>query len=317
MSGERTITRRSGGVTGRLGRSLFAVTFGVLLAALVDAAAPLPVIAIVVVVGVAALLMGHRVRLFGLRDAGEAAAASSVGAGLDIDSAAIVHDLRSPLITTRSYLELLAGESLGPLPEGARAAVERASRAAAQAERLVEQSLRMHAVEAASVPEAAVAANAETASSTVDLSSLIGDVTDSLRWEIEAAEAQLDIAALPNVVGDRTALFRIFANLVQNAVRHGKRHDAGDIPPHVSIEARMNGAMCEIEIRDAGAGIPLEMRERVFDPGFRSAGSPGEGLGLATARQLVLEQGGWVWIDRAAGTGTSVRLSLPAAFDGG
>ena len=93
--------------------------------------------------------------------------------------------------------------------------------------------------------------------------------------------------------------------------------------PGTSI--RVTSARCDahharVTITDEGPGIPLDMRERVFERFFRiphpaDVDVPGSGLGLAIARQLLLTQGGRIWIeDPPSGTGAAVVIELPTAI---
>jgi two-component system sensor kinase FixL len=66
-----------------------------------------------------------------------------------------------------------------------------------------------------------------------------------------------------------------------------------------------------VEVRDTGPGIAPEIRDNLFEP-FVSAGKKsGLGLGLALARQTVLDHGGDMWAESEPGGGACFRLRLP------
>jgi two-component system osmolarity sensor histidine kinase EnvZ len=109
-----------------------------------------------------------------------------------------------------------------------------------------------------------------------------------------------------------TALRRILANLIENALRYG---DGKPI---------LLSCVCErettlISVLDRGPGIPPEQVEAVFRPFYRletsrSKATGGSGLGLAIARQLA-EANGWrIQLLPRVGGGTEARLSLPATI---
>ena len=300
------------GVRGRLARAAVAIAAGVLLAMTVDAGAPMLATMILLLAATTALLLTRgTASMPGRRHASPEQAASGTFGASGEQAAAVAHDLRSPLVTVHSYLELLAGGAFGPLPPEARRAAERATRAAARAQALVERTLREHAIETATAP--IEHSDAERAA-TVNLVALLTDVTASLEAEIAGSGAQVTIGRLPAVRGDGTALYRVFTNLLQNAVTHGA--PAGGAAPHIHVAGRESDGMCEIEVRDRGPGIASADIERIFGAGARGDAepvAPGSGLGLATVRRLVVEQGGRVWIDDTVSEGTCVRLSLPAA----
>ena len=68
-------------------------------------------------------------------------------------------------------------------------------------------------------------------------------------------------------------------------------------------------------MRDTGPGITDLDRERVFDRFFRGRGpnGSGSGLGLAISREIMRALSGTIELDSTVGTGTRVRLQLPAA----
>jgi signal transduction histidine kinase len=105
-----------------------------------------------------------------------------------------------------------------------------------------------------------------------------------------------------------TAISRVVANLVDNAVKYGG-----------SARARLERAIDRaiITIDDDGPGIPAEEREKVFAPFYRLEGSRnrdtgGVGLGLAIARTIAREHGGDILLAAADGGGLRVRFELPA-----
>lgn len=131
------------------------------------------------------------------------------------------------------------------------------------------------------------------------------DVRISIRQTIEAP---LD--------GDADLLGRLLLNLLDNAIKHSPEGGTVDVGM-----SRVDGRY-EIAVIDAGAGIPAEARDRVFERFFRvdaarsrGDGTPigGAGLGLAIARRIAeLHGGGLDLIDSRPGR-TEFRLTLPTA----
>ncbi len=216
------------------------------------------------------------------------------------EAAAVAHDLRSPLVTVRSYIELVDQGSYGPLPPEARRALERAVDASTRAQSLVESTLRRYRSEHAEP--------AHAGREIVELDAVVRDVRVALAAQLAASSARLDVDPLPTALGDRESLVRIFQNLVDNAIKHAV---VGSVP-RIRIGAVLIGARCEIEIRDWGVGIPQAKREQVFARYEKGSQSSGNGIGLATVRQIVERLSGQVWIDPEVTDGTSIRISLPA-----
>jgi signal transduction histidine kinase len=109
------------------------------------------------------------------------------------------------------------------------------------------------------------------------------------------------------VLGDRLALRRVFANIIDNALAYG--HAA-----HVRT-ALKDGAVV-VSIGDEGPGIPADQRQTVLEPFHRleksrNRATGGAGLGLAVVRSLVEAHGGTIEIGAAPGGGTRVSVTLP------
>lgn len=105
----------------------------------------------------------------------------------------------------------------------------------------------------------------------------------------------------------RVALKRAFSNLIDNAIKYGKR-------AVVTIEE--TGDEIDVTVDDDGPGIPEEHLEHVFKPFYRvdssrGRGAGGVGLGLSTAQAIIQGHGGTIRIENRADGGTRVRVSLP------
>jgi two-component system OmpR family sensor kinase len=140
----------------------------------------------------------------------------------------------------------------------------------------------------------------------LDLLSVLEVVAD------DAADTGADVAlepAQPLIVdGDAAALRRLFANLVDNAVKYGR-----------SARIRLTLAADEavVEIKDQGPGLSSEEVERVFEPFYRVEGSRnretgGIGLGLSVARSVARAHGGDVSLETGP-EGLTATVRLPGA----
>lgn len=216
--------------------------------------------------------------------------------------ASVAHDIRSPLVTVHSYLELLADDAFGPLPAEASGAACRATDAAGRAQSLVEEALREQALHAATRSLELAGRPAKY----VDLRTVVREVIGSLEAELAAARAEVEMLDLPPVRGNDSALYRVFANLLQNAVKYGGPSGS----PRIVVSGAVEDGRCEIAVHEWGVGIPTEEQERVFEPRVR--GESGTGMGLSTVRSLLAQQSGRVWVDPAVTDGACIRLSLPA-----
>jgi signal transduction histidine kinase len=109
---------------------------------------------------------------------------------------------------------------------------------------------------------------------------------------------------------------RVFLNLISNGFYAAtKRKEAGEggFEPTLSATTKNLGNRVEIRIRDNGTGIPLEVKEKMFNPFFttKPAGE-GTGLGLSMSHDIVVKQhGGTIDVDTEPGVFTEFVITLP------
>ena len=111
------------------------------------------------------------------------------------------------------------------------------------------------------------------------------------------------------VLADAMKLHRVLTNIVSNAFQ--AMPEGGTLT--VSFQSHEDWAV--LEIRDTGVGIPVDVRQHLFEPYFTTR-SKGTGLGLAIAKRVLEEFGGTIELapdEAAGGVGTIARICLPAA----
>jgi signal transduction histidine kinase len=147
----------------------------------------------------------------------------------------------------------------------------------------------------------------------VDLSALCAHVVSDLQaaWPRAAIALEAPPALAARV--DPLRIEQALANLVENAVRHGRSEHPVDVtlrqpaPDHV-----------EIAVRDRGPGIPEDHRERLFERFFQVAparADGGLGLGLYVSRQIVELHGGAIHAEHPADGGVRFLVRLPLRPD--
>jgi signal transduction histidine kinase len=131
------------------------------------------------------------------------------------------------------------------------------------------------------------------------------------RWPEAKVEVERQYADnLPNVPVDRDLCEQVFTNLFLNAYE-AMGTDGGKL--RVAIEpAESDGRRgVEVRIEDTGPGIPLELREQIFNPFFTTKKS-GVGLGLSIVSKIVDDHRGWIRVSSDTGQGACFRVFLPA-----
>ncbi|HEV7647817.1 MAG TPA: sensor histidine kinase KdpD [Actinophytocola sp.] len=133
------------------------------------------------------------------------------------------------------------------------------------------------------------------------------------------AEVAVDVdEALPPVLADPGLLERVVANVVDNALRHGRpRRPVAPGEPAIAVRASAYGERVELRVVDHGPGLPKGTAGTEFSP-FQRPGdtSSGIGLGMSVARGFTDAMGGTIRTEDTPGGGLTVVISLPVDGEG-
>jgi signal transduction histidine kinase len=137
----------------------------------------------------------------------------------------------------------------------------------------------------------------------VDVREILTEVADL--YGADDAEVDVTAPAEPLVVrADRDELRRVLINLVTNSQQAQAKR--------IELRAAAEERFVRIEVIDDGAGIPPDVKERIFDPSFTTKTS-GTGLGMPIVKRTVDDYGGTIELESEPGAGTRVTVRLPGA----
>lgn len=148
----------------------------------------------------------------------------------------------------------------------------------------------------------------------VDIDAVVADAAS--RMDIEAGRRHITIttggASGLCVYGDAALLTTAVRNLLDNAVRYSHEYS------RVNVGVSEADGLVHIAVVDQGEGIPVAVRERVFERFYRgdtarSRDSGGSGLGLAIVKHVAADHGGRVKLWSAPGRGSTFTILLPQA----
>ncbi|WP_326550945.1 sensor histidine kinase [Micromonospora sp. NBC_01813] len=220
------------------------------------------------------------------------------------------HELRTPLTAIRGYTQLLRA---GMVDERRRPDVLR---------RLDDEATRMSKMVVDLLFLARLDAEPQLRSEPVDIAVLARDaVADALAVEPHRVIA-LDSPPHLQVSGDTDALRQVLANLLANVRAHTPIEASAEVSVRTEGSVRAGVDLVRVAVSDTGPGLAPEAAERIFDRFYRAGpGGPvagaddaaGSGLGLAIVAGTVRALGGEVGVDTAAGAGTTVWFTVPAA----
>jgi signal transduction histidine kinase len=211
----------------------------------------------------------------------------------------VAHELRTPLASLRTNLEVVATDSDATL-EDYQAMAATQERALTRLERLVADLLILATSEQ------------PLARGEVTLATLLEEVIVDLK---PVADAQRVICRLNNEVdvvvhGDSSLLTHVFSNLVENGIYYN--HPGGEVV--VTLDQKDEWAV--VTVADTGIGIEAEQRPHIFERFYRADCSytghkGGAGLGLSIVSAIVQQHGGKVQLESTPGKGSTFTVLLP------
>lgn len=240
----------------------------------------------------------------------------------------VSHDLRSPLVNLQGFSNELAltcheirkifadSEMPGPLRQrvlalldgDATESIHYIQSAVTRVSNIIDALLRLSR-----------AGSVEYQRQAVDLSAVVGRIVESMAGTIAERGATVAVKNLQVIWGDPTALERLFANLIGNAVNYldPKRPGLIEVGCAASQADHFGegAAMHTVYVKDNGLGIPETWSGKVFQAFQRlhPETTKGEGIGLAIVQRIVGRHGGSVWFESTVGKGTTFFVSLAAA----
>lgn len=219
--------------------------------------------------------------------------------------ATVAHEFRTPLTSLRMALHLCVEQVVGPLTEKQADLLYVARQDTERLQQIVDDLLDLSRIQSGRI---------ELHQRPVDAASIARDAAQAFRAPAEAKGIELRLELLPSlgtVIADPERIDLAFANLVGNAVKYTP---AGG---RVAISAERHEGVVRYTVTDNGPGVPPELRQAIFEKFFRRPGAttPGAGLGLFIAKEIVEAHAGKIGVEGGPGAGSTFWFELPAAGD--
>ena len=215
----------------------------------------------------------------------------------------VSHELRSPLVVVRQYLESLKAIGVDRFDPGVTDIIERCSKRVEDSEELIEHWLDLSTIESGTFVQK---------KETIQLAQIAAKTVEDMMPV--CAEKGISLSAdvpdnLLDIVGDKECLVRTFTNIVGNATKYTPQDGK------ITISAANNGTCVVVTVSDTGAGIPHEKLPFIFEPFYRVRGKEerhrGCGLGLTICKKIIESHGGEITAVSQEGAGTSFIVKLP------
>jgi signal transduction histidine kinase len=219
----------------------------------------------------------------------------------------ISHELRTPLTHIKGYMELMITDSLGPLTDEQRHALQVSQKSSDRLENLIEDLIMF-----------AMASHGELSlkQEALDIRRLANLAARNATPKAEERGVTVSVSAkdqVPMVQGDSEKIVWVLNQLLDNAVKFTP--SGGRVV--VSLKEESSNLVM-VTVTDTGIGIPSNRMQEVFEPFHQLDGSStrkagGTGLGLSLVRQIIEAHGSLLDVTSVEGRGTTFKFPLLVA----
>jgi signal transduction histidine kinase/CHASE3 domain sensor protein len=210
------------------------------------------------------------------------------------------HDLKEPLRAVGGCVRLLQRRYGGKLDDRADEFIHHAIDGATRMEGLIDGLLAFSRVGTRGGKFEAV-----------ECEKALDTALRNLAVAIQESDAVVSQDPLPTVSADASQMVSLFQNLIGNALKFRRV-----APPRIHVRAQSDGTHWRFAVRDNGIGIDSQYFGRIFGIFQRlhtRREYPGTGIGLAICKKIVERHGGRIWVESAAGEGTTFYFTLEGA----
>jgi signal transduction histidine kinase/CheY-like chemotaxis protein len=229
----------------------------------------------------------------------------AANADLEAFSYSVSHDLRAPLRAVDGFCQMFIDDFGAGVPPEGRRILDKACAGAARMNQLIDDLLRF-----------ARFSRQPLQMRPVQMNGLVRRVMANFEDQLCGRSVQLQVAELPDCVGDGSLLEQVFTNLLSNALKFTVAR------PHSHIEIGTSRAAAEqiYFIKDNGVGFDMKYADRLFGVFQRlhsQSEFEGTGIGLSIVHRIVRRHGGRTWAESVPQEGATFYFSLPQAAAAG
>jgi len=206
------------------------------------------------------------------------------------------HDLREPVRTIGSYLQLLQLRYNNRLDETANEYIDFALDASQRMYSMIQEILGNRAN-----------TQQQVVLQEVNTQQVLQEALQNMDLYIQENEAVINIAPLPTLRTNRIGILRVFQNLISNGIKYCDKKAA------INVGATKNGSYYTFSVQDNGIGMAdtskiFTIFERLHKSEKRYEG---KGIGLSVCKKIVQGLGGNIWVKSSLGQGSTFYFTLP------
>lgn len=212
----------------------------------------------------------------------------------------ISHDLKEPLRSISGFTRLLERKLSGTLDESSIEYMTFIKKGANQMHHLLNDILEYSKIKNDSKNQEQVSVNL-----------LLEEVLASFQHQITASNTVVHIGDMPSVLFNKSQLYQVFQNLIGNAIKFRNTEKKTQI----DVKYYQENQKHYFSVTDNGIGISEEFKQKIF-VAFQRLHNRGEfegsGIGLATCKKIIEENGGSIEVNSTEGQGSTFYFLLPA-----
>lgn len=214
-------------------------------------------------------------------------------------SYSVSHDLRAPLRSMNGFSNLLMNDYADLLDETGQDYLRRINNAAKKMGELIDGMLILSQL-----------SRQERKNEKVDLSELAKEIISELQKEEPERQVKVSIADNLVVEADKSLMFALMENLLENAWKYTSRAEN----PQIRMDSEVIDNKTVFFVKDNGAGFNMKFADKLFGA-FQRLHNPAEfsgtGIGLATSKRIIDRHGGKIWATGELNKGATFYFYIP------
>ena len=214
----------------------------------------------------------------------------------------VSHDLKSPLASIQSLLEVLLGGFAGPVDEKIKEVLQRIGKKIEFLHHYTKDLLDLSRIRA----------KRNLKFERFDIRDIIDTAVEIALPKREEKKIQLNVdidKQLPDIEADKELITYVFLNLIANAFKYTPSGGK------VLVQVSQKNSSITVEVKDTGIGIPTQDLPHIFEEFFRASNvvktTKGTGLGLSLVKYVIEKHGGNILLESEVGKGSSFRFTIP------
>ena len=218
---------------------------------------------------------------------------------LEAFSYSVSHDLRSPLRALDGFARAISDDYADKLDDEGKDFIDRICKASERMSALIDALLSLARI-----------TRKELSVEYFSITDIVNNIVATLREENPERVVTINVNASTEIKADKSLIYVVLDNLIRNAWKYTIREEN----PIIDIEMDSKIEKVTFSIKDNGVGFNMAYSKRLFGSFQRlhhQDDFEGHGIGLATAKRIIVRHGGEIWVEAEEGVGATFYFTIP------